>query len=204
MKDSDMNHLLTPAQKRANKRDAKKRAMLEDIGSTLNLKPVKEKRKRKPMSEEQRIAAVERLAKARANRPPPKNSSVHPDVLALPDDHPVSYVKVKEWLKFAKENRKAIKHQAISKDSKERSEFQENEAYIKNLAIYIKDGVWLDYRYGKNGEGRTTQVCYTLAYDANGNPKRDIGTYYPDIGMMWTEEVRDEMNNESQSTSGYY
>ena len=93
-----MEHLLTPAQKRANKRDAKKRALHEELGSSV--KELKVKRKRKPMTPEQRAAASERLALARAKRAPAKNSSVHPDVLALPDDHAVSYVKVKEWLKY--------------------------------------------------------------------------------------------------------
>ncbi len=27
--------------------------------------------------------------------------------------------------------------------------------------------------------------CYALAYDKDGNPKRNVGVFYPDIGMVW-------------------
>ena len=183
----EMEHLLTPAQKRANKRDAKKRALHEELGSSV--KQLKVKRKRKPMTPEQRAAASERLALARAKRAPAKNSSVHPDVLALPDDHAVSYVKVKEWLKYNTELLSGLKSQKDSKESKQRQEFQVTEAYVKNLKIYIKDGIWLDHRYGNLMESTTGTVCLALAYDAKGNVRRDVGTFYPDLGAVWTKEM---------------
>jgi len=182
----EMEHLLTPAQKRANKRDAKKRALHEELGSTV-IKATK--RKRKPMTPEQRAAASERLAVARSKRAPAKNSSVHPDVLALPDEHPVSYVKVKEWLKYNTELLSGLKSQKDSKESKQRQEFQVTEAYVKNLKIYIKDGIWLDHRYGKLMESTTGTVSLALAYDADGNVVRNVGTFYPDLGMEWTIEM---------------
>ena len=51
---------------------------------------VKFKKPRKKMSAKQRAAAAERLAKARAKKAPAKNKSVHPSVLALPDNHYLS------------------------------------------------------------------------------------------------------------------
>ena len=183
----DMEHLLTPAQKRANKRDAKKRALIEEIGSVQ--KVTKVKRKRKPMTPEQRAAASERLALARAKRAPAKNSSVHPDVLALPDDHPVSYVKVKEWLKYNKDLLKSIKGQKDSKDSKQRQEFQIADAYVKNINSYIANGIWLDHKYGRLMESSTGSICIALAYDEKGNPRRTVGTFYPDLGVEWTKEM---------------
>jgi len=185
----EMEHLLTPAQKRANKREAKKRALHEEMGSTLNVKKPKVKRKRKPMTTEQKAAASERLALARAKRAPAKNSSVHPDVLALPDEHPVSYVKVKEWLKYNKELLSGLKAQRDSKDSKQRQEFQITEAYVKNIKIYIKDGIWLDHRFGKLMESSTGNICLALSYDTNGNVRRTVGTFYPDLGLEWTNEM---------------
>ena len=182
----EMEHLLTPEQKRANKRDAKKRALHQELGSTV-VKATK--RKRKPMTPEQRAAASERLAIARAKRAPAKNSSVHPDVLALPDDHAVSYVKVKEWLKYNTELLSGLKSQKDSKESKQRQEFQVTEAYVKNLKVYIKDGIWLDHRYGKLMESTTGTVSLALAYDAKGNVRRDVGTFYPDLGLVWTNEM---------------
>ena len=170
--------------------------MLLNLGVDSTQKPTKVKRKRKPMTEEQRAAATERLAIARAKRKPAKNSSIHPDVLALPDDHPLSAANVKDWLKHNKEHLKAIKNQAVSKDTKERAEFQTLSSYVKNLAIYLKDNVWLDPNYGKLMERRMETVSIALAYDEDGYPKRTIGTYYPDAGMVWTAELDEESKEE--------
>ena len=73
------------------------------------------KKKRKPMTEEQKIAACERLAKARAARPPAKKSSIHHSVVAKPDDKwgevPCAFIEMvqdkptteKELIDFCKE-----------------------------------------------------------------------------------------------------
>ena len=121
------------------------------------------KKKRKPMTEEQRAAAVERLAKARAARGITGTKNVHPDVLALPEDHVLSYKNVKEWLDYNKDFLKSIKTQKDSKDRDERREFQVVENYIKNLRIYIKDNVWCDHRYGKKMENKMEWVTVVPA-----------------------------------------
>ena len=110
------------------------------------------------MTEEQRAAAIERLAKARAAKGITGTKNVHPDVLSLPEDHPLSYSKVKEWLEYNKDHLKSIKHQANSKDSKERQEFQTTQNYVKNLGTYIRDNVWCDHRYGKTMEHKMEWV----------------------------------------------
>ena len=115
------------------------------------------------MSEEQRAAAVERLAKARAARGVTGTKNVHPDVLALPDDHVLSYKNVKEWLEYNKNYLKSIKIQKESKDRDERREFQVVENYVKNLRIYIKDNVWCDHRYGKKMENKMEWVTVVPA-----------------------------------------
>ena len=63
----------------------------------------KPKKKRKPMTEEQRKAAAERLAIARSKKTPSENTSIHPKVFALPDEHYLSAKKVKEWIRINKE-----------------------------------------------------------------------------------------------------
>ena len=118
----------------------------------------KERKKRKPMTEEQKAKARENLAKARAARAPAKKSNVHPLVAALPDDHPLSEVKVKQWLKFQSDKLKSIKHQRDSKDSGQRLEYQVTENYVKNLRVYLKDYVWLDHRYGERGENKMEYI----------------------------------------------
>ena len=57
---------------------------------------------RRKMTEEQKKAASERLAKAREKRlkeNPPKYSNIHPSVLALPDEHPLSRINVMKYIK---------------------------------------------------------------------------------------------------------
>ena len=127
----------------------------KDLGITP---PKKARKKRKPMSEEQRAAAVERLAKARAARGITGTKNVHPDVLSLPEDHPLAYKKVKEWLDYNAEYLKSIKTQKDSKERDERREFQVVENYVKNLRIYIKDNVWCDHKYGKKMENKMEWV----------------------------------------------
>ena len=127
----------------------------KDLGITP---PKKARKKRKPMTEEQRAAAVERLAKARAARGITGTKNVHPDVLSLPEDHPLAYKKVKEWLDYNAEYLKSIKTQKDSKERDERREFQVVENYVKNLRIYIKDNVWCDHKYGKKMENKMEWV----------------------------------------------
>ena len=65
-------------------------------------KPVKPRKKRKPMTPEQRAAAVERLAKARAARQaanPTQNKNVDPGVLALDESDTFSLKNVRSWIK---------------------------------------------------------------------------------------------------------
>ena len=146
---------------------SKKEEKMAKIREELGIKPPKPRKKRKPMTEEQRAAAIERLAKARAARGITGTKNVHPDVLALPDDNALSYVKVKEWLKYNQDYLKSIKGQRQSKDSKERMEYQVVENYVKNLRVYIRDNVWLDHRYGKKMENKMEWIVIAPAGENN-------------------------------------
>ena len=147
------------------KKEEKMAKIREDLGIKT---PKKIRKKRKPMSEEQRAAAVERLAKARAARGITGTKNIHPDVLALPEDHPLSYAKVKEWLDYNKDRLKSIKTQKDSKDREERMEFQVVQNYVKNLRIYLKDNVWCDHRYGKKMENAMEWVTVVPSGGSNG------------------------------------
>ena len=39
----------------------------------------------------------------------------------------------------------------------------------------------------------------TVAYDKDGNPKRDVNTYYPDVGMVYTQEMINQDLEERKS-----
>ena len=136
---------------------------MQKIRKELGITPPKPRKKRKPMTEEQRAAAAERLAKARLARGITGTKNVHPDVLSLPEDHPLSYAKVKEWLKYNEDLLKSIKSQKTSNDSKQRMEFHITENYVKNLKVYIRDNVWCDHRYGKLMENKMEWVAVVPA-----------------------------------------
>ena len=146
------------------KKEEKMAKIREDLGIKAPKKP---RKKRKPMSEEQRAAAVERLAKARAARGITGTKNIHPDVLSLPEDHPLAYAKVKEWLDYNKDRLKSIKTQKDSKDREERLEFQVLQNYVKNLRIYLKDNVWCDHRYGKKMENAMEWVTVVPAGESS-------------------------------------
>jgi len=145
---------------------------------------------RKPMSEEQRVAAVERLAKAREARGHDGSKSVHPDLLEVSEDSPLYWKNVRSWIKDLTVELKAKKHLRTSKDSKERQEYQILDVYIANLKRYLDTGVYHDNRYGARREGKIQTVVTTMAYHPNGRPKRTIGFYYPDCGV-YTQEMKE-------------
>ena len=67
----------------------------------------KVRKKRKPMTDEQKAAAAERLEKARQARaeknPDYGQSGIHESLRDLPDDYPINPKKVKQWIKTQKE-----------------------------------------------------------------------------------------------------
>ncbi len=112
----------------------------------------KPKRKRKPMTPEQKIAAAERLAKARAARKPAKNESIHHSVLALGDDHLFSAKNVKSWIKSQKDLMSSLRYE-VRKDVKgAKAKYHSAEGYIRHLKHYLKHGDYCDNYYGAYGE----------------------------------------------------
>jgi hypothetical protein len=87
-----------------------------------------------------------------------------------------------------------MRDQKDSKDTNARREYQVAEAYVKNLAIYIKDGIYLDHKYGANREGTMNIISIVNAYNPDGSVKRTLGMFYPDLDEVWTEELAAEYN----------
>jgi hypothetical protein len=103
----------------------------------------KPKRRRKPMTEEQKKAAGERLAKARAakqaaNPTQPKN--VCQEVLELEDDHYLSYNKVKEWIKSNSEELKSERANMRAGVKGAIARVKSIEGYVRNMNRYLRDG----------------------------------------------------------------
>jgi hypothetical protein len=145
------------------------------------------------MSEEQRQAAAERLALAREKRNKGKPPNVHPNVLTLDEDHVLSHKNSKETLKFWKEKLRTTKSQKDSKDSSLRQEYQIAETYVKNLNIWLRDGVYLDHKGGVKRDVSVHGYCVVPAKDKDGNIKRTEGIYYSDIDCVWTKELQKEL-----------
>ena len=167
--------------------------------STANsgwVEPKKKVRKRrKPMTEEQRRAASARLEKARearaAKNPDYGQSGIHPTLRNLADDHPAHPKKVSQWIKTQKElaasERKSVKQGVKGAYSKQCI----HEAYVRNLVKYLRDGDYVDMFYGEYMEHNIKRKCVAMAYESDGTPKRDVGVWYPDIGT-YTQEMYNE------------
>lgn len=180
---------MTKGKKAAETRKKKQQAALEEMG--YERKKVKPKRSRKPMSEEQKKAAAERLAKAREARGHTGAKSVHASIRDLPEDHPIHWSKVKQWIKDCETSLKQIKSFKDSSVASERSAYQDLDSYIKGMKTYLTTGHWSDFRFGENRENRVQHSCVAMAYDIDGEPKRTVGVFYPDIMKVWDEELEE-------------
>ena len=155
----------------------------------------KVRKRRKPMTEEQRRAASARLEKARearaAKNPDYGQSGIHESLRDLPDDHPAHPKKVKLWIKTQKElaaaERRAVKQGVKGAYSRQCT----HEAYVRNLVKYLRDGDYVDMFYGEYMEHNIKRKCVAMAYESDGTPKRDVGVWYSDIGT-YTQEMYNE------------
>ena len=161
-----------------------------------SLQVKKPRKKRKPMTPEQRKAAAERLAAAREKRlkdNPPKNTSVHESVRSLPDDDPLSLKNVREWIKIQKDLRSSYQKQVRQKVKGAEWQHTQADTYVKNMENYLRTGEWMNLFYGEHQEHRIKHICRALAYHHTGKyaglAKRTVGVYYPDIGCEWTVEM---------------
>lgn len=123
------------------------------------------------MSEAQREAAAKNLAKARAAKKPTTYKNIAPRVLALDDDHGLSMVNVKRYIKVTQEKMSALR-QAIHRNEKGAiAKFASARAYKNHCETYLREGTWsLDF-YGENEEKPVFWSTLAPAYDADGMQK---------------------------------
>ena len=161
-----------------------------------NWQAPKKRKPRKPMSDDQRTAAAARLEKARAARaeknPDYGLSGVHENIRDLPDEHPIAPKKVKQWIKTQKELAAGERSAARQNIKGALARQLYHEGYIKHMQTYLRTGDWIDIFYGEHQQNKIRWSCYSLAYDKNGDPKRSIGTFYPDMGCVYTQEMFNE------------
>ena len=156
----------------------------------------KKRKPRKPMSEEQRVAAAARLEKAREKRkeknPDYGQSGVASDLKDLPEDHPLHPKKIKEWIKTQKDLVSSARSSVRQKIKGAEAQLAYHEGYIKNMQRYLRDGDWVDDFYGEHQQNKIRHRCVAMAYYDDGTPKRNIGVYYPDLGCVYTQELFNE------------
>ena len=160
-------------------------------------KKKKVRKRRKPMTEEQKQAAAQRLEKARAARaaknPNYGQSSIHESLRDLPDDAPINPKKVKKWIKTQKElaSMERRNEKANVKGATDRR--MSHEAYVRNMQKYLRDGDWIDLFYGEHQEKKIRYICRGQAYywegPKKGEPKFNVGTYYPLLGTVYSQEM---------------
>lgn len=100
----------------------------------------------------------ERMAELRARKKPAKMVGVHSSVLELPDDHMLSYKKIKKWID-TQEGKARSAGQSERSKSTEMSNKKRNEAmrqrmdaqgYIRAMKRYFKTGDWDNIYYGEH------------------------------------------------------
>ena len=175
---------------------ANKAKALAEFGLQSERKKVR--KSRKPMTDEQKNAARERLAKARAakqKKSPAVPKNVHPKVVAMPDESLFSLRNVREWIKYNKElrseERRAIRSNVKGADARVAS----IDGYIRNMEHYIRTGDWIDNFYGKDQNNKIRWKVWAMGYHFEGPfkgmIKREVGVLYPDVGV-WTQEMHDD------------
>ena len=106
------------------------------------------KRKRK-ITPEQREALIERLAKARAAKGDPEYKNIHPKVLALSEDHPLSLQNCKYYIKTQQSLMSRYKSEIKNDIKGAKGKYHQCEGYIRNIQTYLKTGTWVDMFYGE-------------------------------------------------------
>jgi len=172
---------------------ANKAKALETLGLS-KFDRTKKTRKKRVMTEEQKSAAAERLAKAREAKRPAAMLTVHESLRDIPDTDPFAPARVRGWIKNQSLMLKSMKSMKDSKDAKEHAAYLDTEVYLANLQAYLRTGVYLDNRWGAERQHKVTQRCVALAYNKDGTPKRTVGVWYPDIGGVYTLEMEQEDN----------
>ena len=109
----------------------------------------KVRKRRKPMTDDQRKAAAERLAKARAKKKPTELKSIAKSVLELDEDDVLSYQSVKRCIDTQTKINAYLKKQVRENVRHANSKLNTNNTYLSQCKTYLRDGVWLSLFIGE-------------------------------------------------------
>jgi len=126
---------------------------------------------RRKMSEAQREAAAANLAKARAAKKPATYKNIAANVQALDDDHGLSLVNVKLYIKATKEKLAVLRRGIQTNERGAQAKYESARIYKNHCETYLREGVWsLDF-YGENEEKTMYWKTLNPAYDKDGIQK---------------------------------
>ena len=126
---------------------------------------------RRKMTEEQRTAAAANLAKARAAKKPATYKTVAANVQALDEDHGLSMVNVKRYIKATTEKMATLRRGIQTGERGALAKYESARVYKTHCQTYLREGVWsLDF-YGENEEKPVYWATLTPAYDKDGMQK---------------------------------
>ena len=176
--------------------------------TVIERKPLKIKKTRK-LSEEAKEKLRIRLATMRAKKKPADYKNIAKSVLALPDDDKYSFKNVKKWIKHSKdlvsEYKKIARSRGSSPQEKQKASTaaDHKKVYIRYMELYLKSGDWVSMFSGEDENQKVIPRCITLAYHADGTPKRSVDVFYPDINAVWTKEMNELDYRGEDGTMGY-
>ena len=162
--------------------------------TVVKRKPLKIKKTRK-ISEEHKEKLRERLANMRAKKKPAEYKNIAKSVLEKPDDDKLSMKNVKAWIKEAKDIASAHAKNSRNRNitpgvrQHELNLAESKKAYIRQMEHYLKSGDWIADFMGAQENEKTQWKSVAMAYYPDGTPKRNVGVWYPDIKMVWTNEM---------------
>ena len=126
---------------------------------------------KRKMSEAQREAAAKNLAKARASKKPATYKNIASNVLALDDDHGLSVVSVKQYIKASREKISDLRKAVGRKERGAIAKLTSVQAYIRGLNSYLRDGMYPYDFYGEDEEHLVYHQTIAPAYDDEGYRK---------------------------------
>ena len=149
---------------------------------------------RKKLSEERKQELRDQLSAARKKKTPAEYKNVHRNVLAKPDDDPLSLKSIKKSIKHNKDKASAYLTNSRRRGASPKQSIADKinadsaKAYIRFMEHYLRTGDWISDFMGDDEEKRTQWKCVAMAYHEDGTPKRTKGVWYPDIQTVWTSE----------------
>ena len=149
---------------------------------------------RKKLSEERKQELRDQLSAARKKKAPAEYKNVHRNVLAKPDDDPLSLKSIKKSIKHNKDKASAYLTNSRRRGASPKQSIADKinadsaKAYIRFMEHYLRTGDWISDFMGDDEEKKTQWKCVAMAYHEDGTPKRTKGVWYPAIQTIWTSE----------------